>query len=128
MFPNMTCKTPELSFTTELVSRWYHPHGIKREISAILKRKTELLISSLRKLILSKARSQRTGLFCLFKGKAIEALNHVIFNLKKIFLTCYCMFHKPRKQSDQVEVYKTRQYLSLRQVGIQVIYSFAAQW
>lgn len=32
------------------------------------------------------------------------------------------MFHKQREQSDWVEVYGTRQYLSLGQVGIQVIY------
>lgn len=68
------------------------------------------LISSLWKQILSKTRSQRTDWAVhLFKGKT-EALNHVIFNLKKNknFFTCYCMFHKQRKQSDQVVVYGTR--------------------
>ena len=55
----------------------------------------------------------------------------MIFNLKKKtknLLTCYCMFHKQRKQSGQVEVIRTKEYLSLGQAGIQVIYFFAAQW
>ena len=38
------------------------------------------------------------------------------------------MFHKQRKQSGQVEVIRTKEYLSLGQAGIQVIYFFAAQW